>query len=321
MKHQRTGFVLVTVLWILAILSVLTLGFAHRALLRQLAARYQVEYGQALMMARGATQLGMVELVNKQIKESAKLYDPGLTYLSQDWAQRTDLLGDAKYYVTGADLKGDAVWFEIEDCERYFDINSLAQEEYRDLLENIKALDRSVKRRLIKRLTEGVHDQEPRAVFQTPEELRYVDGVSDDDWFGKKNTPGLKNLITVYGGGRININTAGFDVLATIPGMDAGSVSILLGYRNGPDGKPATRDDRKFRDTVSLGQETGIKGDALNAISRFCMFSSACYKIRGTATRQGGKVCATCTAVVRMDRDGRTNVTPVLSWQEGSLGS
>ncbi|MDP7638547.1 MAG: hypothetical protein QGG73_02365, partial [Candidatus Hydrogenedentes bacterium] len=50
----RRGFVLVSVLWILAILTVVSLGFANRASLERKVAWYALDQAQAQNMARGA---------------------------------------------------------------------------------------------------------------------------------------------------------------------------------------------------------------------------------------------------------------------------
>ena len=255
------------------------------------------------------------------IKAMARQRDPGVTHLGQEWAQRKDLFNDGRYFAAADELEGDEVWFEIEDCERFININTLGQEAYRPLLENIAALDRSDKRRISRHLNEGVHDKEPHAVFHCPEELRYFEGINDKDWFGDREQAGLRDVLTVYGDGRINVNTASRAVLLCIPGLDEGSVDRLLGYRNGSDGKPGTSDDQGFDNFFMLREKTGLEGEPFAAIERYCIVSSSYFKIRGMATRQGGKVRATCAAVVYMERDERTNAPRVLSWQEDALDS
>jgi type II secretory pathway component PulK len=47
-------------------------------------------------------------------------------------------------------------------------------------------------------------------------ELRLIRGVTDLLYFGKEGEPGLKDLLTVYSDGKININTAGPLILQTL---------------------------------------------------------------------------------------------------------
>jgi len=50
-------------------------------------------------------------------------------------------------------------------------------------------------------------------------ELRLVRGMTEPLYFGKEDQPGLKDLLTVYGDGKININTAGPLVLQALVGQ------------------------------------------------------------------------------------------------------
>lgn len=55
----------------------------------------------------------------------------------------------------------------------------------------------------------------------------------------------VKPLVTVYGSGKININTAPEPVLLAL-GMNASLVNTLVQYRQGNDGKTGTADDNTF---------------------------------------------------------------------------
>ena len=47
-------------------------------------------------------------------------------------------------------------------------------------------------------------------------ELMWIRGFTSEMLFGKKGNPKLKDMITVYGGGKLNINTVNRDVLVTL---------------------------------------------------------------------------------------------------------
>ena len=53
------------VLWVLAILTVVTLGFGRRVMLERRASAYSMDYAQAKQMARGAIEVGRVKLANQ----------------------------------------------------------------------------------------------------------------------------------------------------------------------------------------------------------------------------------------------------------------
>lgn len=56
----------------------------------------------------------------------------------------------------------------------------------------------------------------------------------------------IKNYITIYGSGRININTASKEVLLSL-GLNRLLVDKILFFRRGEDGIPSTRDDNAFK--------------------------------------------------------------------------
>ena len=64
--RTRSGFVLVSVLWVLAILTVITLSFGQRVLIERRLAAYALDHTKALYMARGAVTRGIVELQHRE---------------------------------------------------------------------------------------------------------------------------------------------------------------------------------------------------------------------------------------------------------------
>ena len=312
---RKEGFVLVCVLWVLAILTVVTVGFGYRAMLDRRAAAYSLDHSQALLMARAAVQRGIVELRNKVFNDalSEDEESKGSTHLGQPWAQFKDLLGESKYFEYTENFEEDYVAYIIEDEDRRIDVNSADK----PVLEAIEGLSRSAVRKIWTRRTKGVHDGEGRAPFQAIEELRYMRAVKDDDWFGKEHQPGLKYITTVYGDGRVNLNTASEGVLLSLPDMDAGVVRDIIHFRAGPDGELETGDDQGFGSYEQIADELRISDDTLNTIRKYCKVSSHFFKITGVATRRGGKIRAACSAVVAVN----TNRATIINWQEEPLGS
>jgi DNA uptake protein ComE-like DNA-binding protein len=81
-----------------------------------------------------------------------------------------------------------------------------------------------------------------RRPFKVKEEILLVEGMTKDKFRQ------CKDLITVYGDGKININTAGAGVLSAL-GLEEGLIEIILRYRSespGPDGEQDTEDDGAF---------------------------------------------------------------------------
>ncbi|HOQ89068.1 MAG TPA: hypothetical protein PLX03_02905, partial [Candidatus Hydrogenedentes bacterium] len=91
----KRGFVLVCVLWVTALLSLLALGFARRAMLDRRAATYALDHAVAMAAARGAVERGILEIMNRGLK--VRFLPPerrGGTHLGEYWARPTDFASE-----------------------------------------------------------------------------------------------------------------------------------------------------------------------------------------------------------------------------------
>src|ERR1051325_9833839 len=116
--------------------------------------------------------------------------------------------------------------------------------------------------------------------------------MDEDLWEGDGDKPGLKNLFTVYGSGKIDINSASRAVLLTILDMESNVVDQIVSYHAGEDKKLGTPDDRYFQSLAGMSQQTGIDPTSLAPIAQFCTFQSQYFTITGFATARQGKVRA-----------------------------
>jgi len=94
---------------------------------------------------------------------------------------------------------------------------------------------------------EALEDGYPckNAPFEVLEELRLVKGVTQTV-FDK-----VKDRITIYGQGFININTADMFVLEGL-GLSSDLAQKIISFRSGNDGREATEDDNAFKDVESI---------------------------------------------------------------------
>ncbi len=312
-KVHKTGFVLVSVLWITAMLTVITLGFGRRVALDRRAAAYALDQAEAMMMARGAVDRGIVEMHNRGLMQMLLPPDQqGGTHLGESWAHSKNLFGE-DYFEQREDYENDEVIYVITDEERYININTTVQE----VLEKMEPLSRPIVRKIMARRTEEVHEKEGATPFHAIEEIRYLQGVDEEDWFGEEAKPGLKNMLTVWGNGRVNVNTASEEVLACIPDMRGSDIEAIVAYRAGGDGALFTDDDQGFRDMEDLTDKTGVTGASREALDQYCICTSVFFRITGVATRRQGRVRAVCSAMVSLE-DG---LSQILDWQEKTLGS
>ncbi|MEI8011017.1 MAG: hypothetical protein WCI27_00860 [Candidatus Omnitrophota bacterium] len=86
--------------------------------------------------------------------------------------------------------------------------------------------------------------------FERIDELLLVKG------FNRKIYDQLAPFLTVYGDGRVNINTASYQILLAL-GLDAALADKILRVRRGVDGVEATADDHLFVHTFDIPADMG----------------------------------------------------------------
>ncbi|HSV43549.1 MAG TPA: hypothetical protein VLJ10_03255, partial [Candidatus Bathyarchaeia archaeon] len=127
----------------------------------------------------------------------------------------------------------------------------------------------------------------------------------------------LYDFITVYGDGKVNINTASRAVLTAL-GMGPDVINLIINYRNGPDKILGTDDDFVFQDdgvSIHVGGLGDLPPDQLAQIdslyvrNRICTYSQV-YHVRARA-RLNKKETHLIRCVVN-GTNGR-----ILSWREG----
>lgn len=318
-RRSRTnaGFVLVSVMWVLAIMTVIAVGFSRRSMMERRMAWYALDHAQALQMARGAAELGILEIANKGILDEYGGYSRlgSYTGLNQRWARPFELLKEGRYYpsASGDEFKNDVCVFRIIDCESRISINDAP----REMLEEVRNLPKGVIDELIKR-REPDEDGRAKQMYWSAEVVRHMPGVTDTDWFGDGREPGLRNILTAWGDpqGLININTAPEAVLRCIPKVDRGVIEAIIEYRRGPDRILGTPDDGYFVNLhTDLLDKLDVGADRLENLEHYCKTTSSFFTIEAFATRRQGKIFARCTAVIVWQGGERV----VLQWREDTF--
>lgn len=90
---------------------------------------------------------------------------------------------------------------------------------------------------------------------------------------------GLVDIFTVYGNGKININTTSRPILAALPGLDEEVANIILAYRAGPDGQFGTGDDVCFISTKDLANVERLTELQIELLQQYCCFDSEYFRI------------------------------------------
>jgi len=141
------------------------------------------------------------------------------------------------------------------------------------------------------------------------EELLLVKGVSEDIFLK------LKNYITIYGSGKVNINTAPRVVLLGV-GLSEDITDMILSFRAGKDKIQGTSDDNYFGAPFdiapNLSQTYHLSDSQIAEISQVVgnfTTSSSNFMVRCTVKLYQGKNVAEIISVI--NREGK-----ILSWQE-----
>ena len=138
------------------------------------------------------------------------------------------------------------------------------------------------------------------APLDSLEELLYVRGF----------TPAIYQLLapylTLYGDGKINLNTAAKTVLLSI-GLESAAVDFILNYRAGVDQKIGTRDDGIFynpEELVTDAQGSGaLSADSIDRLNQFLSrgilkVSSDYFEVQSKVSRKNGQDLLVSRAVI-----------------------
>jgi DNA uptake protein ComE-like DNA-binding protein len=128
------------------------------------------------------------------------------------------------------------------------------------------------------------------APFEVLDELRLVKG------FNANVFEKLKNYITIYGSGKVNINTAGRNVLYAI-GLSPAAVDKILAVRAGKDGTAGTSDDEVFASIADVVPAVTKNGgftptelaDMSNSINANTAVVSTAFNINSVGKAPGDK--------------------------------
>jgi general secretion pathway protein K len=112
------------------------------------------------------------------------------------------------------------------------------------------------------------------SVFQHKLGLGTAPGQAPDYPFG------LVDIFTPFSSGKININTAGANVLQMIPGVDAAMADAIIKQRAGPDGVDGTEDDIPFQNASQL---TALTGLTAQQFGNLCDVRSMTFEVHVTA--------------------------------------
>jgi len=235
-KETQKGFVLIMVLWILAVLTVMAISLTYMTRVESLAAlsfrksvamkffaEAGVERGVAEVLYRirnlsvEGSEIWRVDGTPYKIETDHGNYSVGITDESGkvDINRTPELILRNLLGILGHDLEivdtiTDSV-MDWKDADDFYRLSGAESDYYMSLPDPYSAKN---------------------ADFETLEELMLVKGVTPEILHGEEDKKGLIDFLTVYSGTRkINLNAAPLEVLLAIPGMSQEIADDLIETR------------------------------------------------------------------------------------------
>ncbi len=207
-KHKPQGdkkaSILVVCLWAIMILSILGMGLSGLVFQEIRFARTYQRLSFSLPIAQGALKT----VFYSREKDSTPAFD---TFGELAEENETVLCGDNFYKYYFADKSSPADKNEIIDEGALINLNTASK----DVLMRLPGMNEELAEKTV---NSGLRP------FSSINEVFLVEGMSRDNFML------FKDLVTVYGAGKININTASKAVLLAL-GLDNGLVEAILRFR------------------------------------------------------------------------------------------
>lgn len=331
-KHKRAS-VLVLAVWAVFLLSFFAVSIGglvrqKMTLTQRLQSRQQLYY-----IAEAGIKIAMKEIRKEDIT-------PQVDALKDLWSNNRELFekisidpGTARVSYSHEEENPDNARYGLMDEGQKININLAGAEALKSLLSTIGEVGSDDAERLAYHIIDwrdsdsffghpiyGAEDTDYEdlsapyeckdAPFEAPEELLLVSEISAEV-FDK-----IKNFITVYGEGGININTVPRQVLAIY--LPETLVERIIDFRRGDDGVEGTKDDLAFEASTEivskLSQAYGLGPSEISTLTAFVdsanpTTASEYFTAHSTAELDRGKAAFEISAVI--DKNGQ-----VWHWDE-----
>ncbi len=331
--HRQTGSVLILVLIVLSSMTALAVGLAYRTRLELGLAQAYAQRVQVHYLALGGIERAKALLAATELSPETVPLVCALTATAAD----EDLFEHVPEF---AAVTGGTLAYCLRDEQGYFNVNQsdpaawenlgISREPVAAILDWIDEDDDTgpggAESEFYSRLPS------PYVVKNGPcsglKELLLVKGVDRRLYSGKVSDAdrgpddgtidflhplvmgvdevadaGLLHAFTVYGDGRINLNTAAPALLAALPGLDGQAAEAITAWRGGPDGYLGTEDDGIAAGTGDLAKIEGLTEQQAGLLAEYCSFESRTFRVFSQA-RSGRRLACCLMATIGSTEDG-----------------
>ena len=286
--RKKRGAVLIFALWLISFLAVLAVniavGIRHKIIMLK-----RLEHRQQLLTVTEAGVKKAIAVLMDDIGRNQFQYTAVGKMIRHNNPEQLQNIQLGEDFCEVSYAAKDATFFGMVDEEGKININVAGK----PVLKNIIGLALHVNADQAQNLAEAILDwrqfgqsqitgfysddyyanlefpyPEKKDQYELMDELLLIRGI-DGPMFEQ-----LSQFVTVYGDGRVNINTASKEVLTAL-GMAEPLVDKILTVRRGPDGVENTGDDHVFLKTFDIAAEVGavIKLEA-NDIQQIDQFNA-----------------------------------------------
>lgn len=321
------GSILILTLWSICTLSVLAVALSYQVRQKIMLIKRLDERSSLRLIADAGLKTAIVELM----KENLKNYDA----LQDSWSNNPFVFKGININVGTCDIcynnySGQAkekIKFGLVDEERKININKADLAVLERLFKFVLDFDEIDAQELAASIVDwrdgdselsiplgSAEDSDYRntrypyeakdAAFETLEEVKLVKGM-DSAAFEK-----VKDYITIYGSGKVNINTASKEVLLAL-GLSESIVNRIISFRSGEDLIAGTADDNVFDEPGGIAAKFSLYARlsdselaGLSAVTeRSLSTSSQNFTARCVARKHGSKNVSEFVYVI--NRKGR----------------
>ncbi|MBI5778582.1 MAG: general secretion pathway protein GspK [Planctomycetes bacterium] len=272
----RNGSILIIVLWIIIILTILAVSISAVASAQVFFTRQYRRQAAEYFIARAGIAQCVAEL-NRD--KEANTYDA----LNEGWSNNPELFNEKQVgngfltvsyeysnYLTTLSSEGESVLTStvcgMVDEERKININTASVTVLQALFQDRAALSSVQAKEIADSIIDWRDTDENRREngaessyyqglsspyscknnkFDIPEELMLIKGVRPEAF------QSVKEFVTVYGDGKVNINTASSPVLKAL-GVDLSLAEKIIRCRSGSDEIEGTEDDEVFTQPAAI---------------------------------------------------------------------
>lgn len=249
MLCRKSGVALIIVLWVMAMLIVISLSFSVMARTEVFSTITFKEQMVNKYLAEAGMQRAIMEIFYRNANKNNQITFTGEEVYRTDGTFYYGEMGNGYYKLSLNDESGKININTMNDASgiilNNLLVNSGVEKETADTIVDciLDWKDADDLTRL-----HGVENdyymslpnpyKAKNANFDNLEELLLIKGVTPEILYGNEEKPGLINFITLYSNtSKININTAAPEVLKAIPFMSDANVQQIIDYRNADNTK------------------------------------------------------------------------------------